>query len=270
MKIQEAIQQRHSTRTFTGEPLTDREAAVLKDAISNVRTPFCRSDDYTIRLVCMGDAADFKPETYGFISKAPAFLLLGVRPEAKARLGAAFALEKIVLFATSIGLGTCWIGGTFKAESFGVEGVMPEGQELEIVCPVGKPREPRFLERIGKAIMGSAHRKPFGKLFFNESFEEPLQADCSAISGALEMVRLAPSARNIQPWRVLVRDNGKSLEFYYLENGKFSMVDMGIALCHFSLALDEGVDYFFGRCDSADGLPKNLKYLLTAVPLNQP
>ena len=59
------------------------------------------------------------------------------------------------------------------------------------------------------------------------------------------MVRLAPSAVNKQPWRVVVADN--TAHFYLRRSKKFSgeskldmqMTDMGIALCHFELTAKE-------------------------------
>ena len=61
---------------------------------------------------------------------------------------------------------------------------------------------------------------------------------------ALEMVRLAPSAVNKQPWRMVVMDD---IVHFYLQRsknfraGKLDMqkIDMGIALCHFELMANE-------------------------------
>ena len=56
------------------------------------------------------------------------------------------------------------------------------------------------------------------------------------------MVRLAPSAVNKQPWRLLLKDN---VVHFYLKRSKgfchegkldMQMIDMGIALCHLELA----------------------------------
>lgn len=55
------------------------------------------------------------------------------------------------------------------------------------------------------------------------------------------MARLAPSAVNKQPWRIVVADNKAH---FYLKRSKgfghegkldMQMIDMGIALCHFAL-----------------------------------
>lgn len=60
----------------------------------------------------------------------------------------------------------------------------------------------------------------------------------------LEMVRLAPSAVNKQPWRMIVTE--EAVHFYLqrskgFSGGKLDMqkMDLGIALCHFELMAKE-------------------------------
>ena len=88
-------------------------------------------------------------------------------------------------------------------------------------------------------------RLAFEKLFFDGSFDKPLsQATAGKLGHALEMVRLAPSAVNRQPWRVVLEDH--AAHFYLLRSKSFGRgvldmqkIDMGIALCHFDLAAQE-------------------------------
>ncbi len=62
---------------------------------------------------------------------------------------------------------------------------------------------------------------------------------------ALELVRLAPSAVNRQPWRAVVCDD--TVHFYEKQGKGFvaangwdiQKVDVGIALCHFVCAMEE-------------------------------
>ena len=72
-----------------------------------------------------------------------------------------------------------------------------------------------------------------------------IREKAGAIAEALEMVRLAPSAVNKQPWRVVVADG---MAHFYLKRSKgvgherkidIQMVDIGISLCHFALAAEE-------------------------------
>ncbi|GAG20046.1 unnamed protein product, partial [marine sediment metagenome] len=60
----------------------------------------------------------------------------------------------------------------------------------------------------------------------------------------LEMVRLAPSAGNKQPWRVLKEKETEKFHFYVKSSQQkvyntFITVDVGIAICHFDLTAKE-------------------------------
>jgi len=259
--IRQAIRQRHSVRTFTDEALTPQQTRTLEAAIAATAvTPF--GSGFTLRLTQTGQASDMKPSTYGFISRAPAYLLLGTSDDAASQLAGAYALERVVLAATALGLGTCWIGGTFKAASFGSDALMPGGRRLRIVSPVGSAARPRLVERMGKAMMHSTRRNDFGELFFNGDFDTALAPDAfPAVGQALEMVRLAPSARNAQPWRAVVTDGGRRVDFFH-RPGAFTCFDMGIALCHFALSLPSAAA--FGRAGITYAVPSGLHYITSA------
>ena len=92
-------------------------------------------------------------------------------------------------------------------------------------------------------------RKPWDELFFDRGFDAPLAREAAGThAAALEMVRLAPSASNNQPWRIVREKGGGRFHFYiqrtknYRERWAFigtadlQRVDMGIAMCHFEAA----------------------------------
>ena len=62
---------------------------------------------------------------------------------------------------------------------------------------------------------------------------------------AFEMVRLAPSAVNKQPWRLVKSGNAvhfyekRSKGFISADGSDMQKIDMGIALCHFKKGLEE-------------------------------
>jgi hypothetical protein len=89
-------------------------------------------------------------------------------------------------------------------------------------------------------------RKPWTELFFREEFSRPLpREEAGVYEMPLEMVRLAPSASNKQPWRVLKK--GDAFHFYEARSVGYSdafpydiqRLDLGIALCHFDLTAVE-------------------------------
>ena len=84
------------------------------------------------------------------------------------------------------------------------------------------------------------------------------------------MVRLAPSAVNKQPWRVVLKD-GKA-HFYEKHNGGYvasdgwdlQKIDLGIALCHFAAAIEEcGKKAIFAVEDPGIEVPDGVQYIGT-------
>lgn len=158
-----------------------------------------------------------------------------------------YSFEAFILFALSCGLGTVWLGGTMNRNAFEEAMEMKEDEIMPCATPLGYiAKQMSVREKMMRKAVKSDERLPFETLFFDGSFEKPLTKEKAGILGIpLEMVRLAPSAVNKQPWRVVVIDN---LVHFYLKRskgfgkeGKLDMqeVDLGIALCHFDFAAKE-------------------------------
>ena len=122
---------------------------------------------------------------------------------------------------------------------------LQEGELLPTVSPVGYPAQQKsFTERMMRWGAGSDNRKPWSDIFFAGNFSQPLtQAQAGKYAEALENLRLAPSAGNKQPWRIL-RDAKQNTFHFYLSRAfgynslwhvSLQNIDMGIAMCHFAL-----------------------------------
>ncbi|MDE6810401.1 MAG: hypothetical protein K2J42_09995, partial [Muribaculaceae bacterium] len=172
MNILEAIKERRSVRSYTGESLTEVQRMNLKAAIADSYSPF--GGKVTIRLKEFDLRAGYKPSTYGMIKGATEFFLLGIGDDEASALSAGFRFERVVLRAWKIGLGTCWIAATFKGSDFERGQSWPDGETLKIISPVGVPASKSILEKITRFTAGSNNRKPFEKLFFDGSFDKPL------------------------------------------------------------------------------------------------
>ena len=147
-------------------------------------------------------------------------------------------------------LGTCWLGGTFNKKGFS-ERLGPEKDEIiPAVSPVGITFKKRSLkDSLIRQLAGSKYRKSWDRLFFEESFSDPLsEVDSGPYREPLEMARLAPSASNLQPWRVVKKKDRNIFHFFiqrtrYYQGGPgrvdLQLIDMGIALCHFGLTAEE-------------------------------
>jgi hypothetical protein len=137
------------------------------------------------------------------------------------------------------------------------------------VSPVGIISDKRNLRSsIVRTFAGSKKRKPWEKLFFSGSFLNPLEEpDSGTYMEALEMVRIAPSASNLQPWRI-IKETDKDVFHFFIDGSKYyqrrsvyqnlQYIDMGISLSHFELTASElGLK---GKWVVKDGIQENKDY----------
>jgi hypothetical protein len=195
--------------------------------------------------------------TYGFIKGATGFVVGAVTKADKDLEDFGYLMESIVLFATDLGLGTCWLGGTFTRSRFAERISASRAESLPALISVGiVASKPRRLDSIIRLGVSADRRLPWTRLFFDGGLGMPLSREAAgAYAVPLEMVRLGPSASNRQPWRI-VRDvdGGRSDWHFYLQRSRrygggaigrllgsadLPRVDMGIAMCHFELAAGE-------------------------------
>ena len=202
--------------------------------------------------------------TYGMIKGANLYILGAVKDEPGALEDLGYCMEKIILKATSLGLGTCWLGGTFRRSAFASKVNLAENELLPAVTPVGYAlEEVSTADKITRYTAGSNKRKPWDQLFSQADGNMPLpKEDAGQFADALEAVRMGPSASNRQPWRIVQEKEGiyhlflQENKLYNRLLGKIRIqnIDMGIAMCHFEMvAREKGlkgnwvVDKYTGR-----------------------
>lgn len=237
-QAENTIRMRRSVRTYADRQLDPATLGLLRRYIDGLTNPFGADVKIGILQKQMGDG-ERKLGTYGLIKGASTFLCLMVAPGERAFLGAGYAFEDLLLYATHLGLGTVWLAATFSRPDFVSELDLPDGFHFPAISPVGYTREKRFVERIMRNAIGSDRRKPWREIFFDGDFDTPLTvAGAGEYATPLEMLRLAPSAVNAQPWRVVkIAD---TFHFYVslknnasLSDVNIKHLDMGIAICHF-------------------------------------
>ena len=268
MTITEAIEKRKSIRNYTGVQLTQEHVALINDFISGLKIPF-DAPSVRINLIhTQQETGRIKLGTYGFVGGASDFLTLVFEKNSSFPLieeAAAYAFEQVILFCTELGLGTCWLGGSFSRKDFSEPVQLKSNEILRIVSPVGyiNPKI-RFTETIFGSKGKHLSRKPFESLFFQGDFNTPLSKEAAGIYGKpLEMVRIAPSANNQQPWRIIL--DGSNLHFYrHLSKIGFTAIDLGIALCHFEQTCKEsGIVGKFIILDNIAPEKKGEKYVIS-------
>ncbi|MGB7595677.1 MAG: nitroreductase family protein [Erysipelotrichaceae bacterium] len=246
----ELIKTRKSVRTYEDKKIDTNSLQTLKKFISEINKQSKIKARYVI-----ADNADTKKGTavklgtYGVISGADMFIVGIIDKDEKDTAEFGYQFEKIILCATDLGLSTCWLGGTFNKGSFERSVELGDNEIIPIVSPVGYGKGKRkLLESAMRSLAGSDQRKPWSEIFFNKDSSIALsESDAGNYALTLEMTRLAPSASNKQPWRVIMAHN--RFDFYLARTPGYGSLtfdlqknDVGIAMCHFELsALELGL-----------------------------
>lgn len=245
-----AIRIRVSCRTYDGKLPGEKTKERLRTFFrGNTSGPFGNALRFELIDLTEAEREELKSlGTYGVVRGASLFIAGAVRKGPRAMEDYGYGMERNILFATSLGLGTCWLGGTLNRAGFARK-IRMEGDELmPAISPVGYPAGTRSLtDRTFRFMAGSDRRKPWQEIFFDGRPGNPLtRENAGVLAEALEAVRLGPSASNRQPWRVVLE--GTSCHFFLQRTPgydkmtgeiKLQDVDMGIAQCHFELAAGE-------------------------------
>lgn len=270
INVKETIKRRVSTRSYEEKSLTKKDKRKLMDFNADLTNPF--NVDVRVQYISKDKGAeDVQLGTYGTIRGAKDFLAITVKDQPYAMEAVGYQFENLVLYATDMGLGTVWLAGTFNRKDFKNVIEISDEDLFPCICPVGYPGQKRsFIEKITRVSLGSKKRKEWDKLFFLDDFSKSLTKEgAGRYTDALDMLRLAPSATNAQPWAV-VKEGDKFHFFCNYKNSinndvkKIKHLDLGIALSHFhQTAMSDGLN---GKLEVADidfDVPENMHYIIT-------
>jgi len=175
--------------------------------------------------------------SYGRITGAPAYAaMIGTAssPAAPARVG--YTGEALILEATALGLGTCWVSGMFRRSEVEKSIVLSGRERIFAVTPIGLgERDFSFKEKLYVRAAGSRKRKALDEMIEGTP---PLPWQ----KKALEAARAAPSARNRQPWRFVLTPDSITVRWDSGRDGDRypKNLDCGIAMLHLELGARDG------------------------------
>ncbi len=276
--VTDLIRRRRSWRSYTGEPLSTALTGSINSFIASLDPPPFGSSIRIRLLEAAMPGRSRMPGTYGVIKGAKNVLAGVLTPSAMCFEDFGYSFESVILFCTQLRLGTCWMGGSLNRSHFGSLMGLEPSEILPVVSPVGKAADTRtLLDTIFAMGVGSKNRKPFRDLFFSHDLSTPMdEAGAGRYAEAFEMLRLAPSATNRQPWRVVAR--GETLHFFLARTPGYGRmfsgidlqrIDMGIAMFHFeSTARHRGMTGTWQDTDDARSItaPNGMEYRFSWVP----
>ncbi|MBP1568091.1 MAG: nitroreductase family protein [Oscillospiraceae bacterium] len=254
MDIFETIKTRRSVRTFDDTPLSEEHIEELKRFIPTITNPY----NIPVEFVLLDSNKNGLSSPV--ITGGHMYVAAKVKNVPHSEEAFGYAFEHLVLFAWSLGIGTTWIGGTFKRDVFEKAAGLSEDERMYCASPLGYPAKKMSVKEITmRTAIQADKRRPVSELFFENSFSEPLTKTDSGLADAIESVRLAPSAVNKQPWRVV--KCGNAFHFYVKHSrgfigdrtGDLQKIDVGIALNHFMLLTDGSLTVQDPKISAPDG-----------------
>jgi hypothetical protein len=269
------IEARYSVRNYIDKPIEKEKLDILKSFIEeNKKGPMGNEVTFHIIDASEYDKAELKSLiTYGMIKGSSTYVVGVVKPGEYAMEDFGYCMEKIILKATELGLGTCWLGGTFNRGGFAKKVNLSGEELLPSITPIGYTADKKTMkENIIRTLVGAKKRKKPEELFFSNNVGTSLNLDTiGAYAKVLEAVRIGPSASNKQPWRI-IKDSQNFYHIFSEEDEKYNNtfngikiqnIDMGIAMCHFELSAKElGITGQWVK-SKPEVEPGKLKYIVT-------
>lgn len=212
-RLSSAIPMRYSCRAYQGAPsLTDWAALSYvagRYAMPGARLILMRVGEalFTGTLLSMGKVTGCTAIAAVIVSAS----------EPRAKISAGILGEALCLEAVSMGLGCCWITGTYRKKLLSLP-LRPDEALLGIIA-LGTPEKPAKLQE--------RRRKPLERLCRGDPRLWPEELRMAA-----EAVQAAPSAMNMQPWEMSLEGSR-----FILDAPDRAQLDLGIALTHAELAL---------------------------------
>lgn len=226
--LKKAMEIRKSSRAYLHQSVDPDQLERLVSLAAEL------SDASGLRLVVVADDPDafhgFR-KSYGLFTGVRNYLVLAGNPQSPDFLEkAGYYGERWVLEATSLGLGTCWAGGSFDRKSLHVE--LKPDEDIALLVVFGVTGETQSLR--ARLIRKAIHRKGKGvEQLLNASDQPP-----NWVLEGMKYVAIAPSAAHRQP----VRFSCSGDQVMASVPGRFPMewVDLGIAKFHFEAAAGPG------------------------------
>lgn len=226
------LERRHSVRSYSLDPIPDQIKNTLRSEVTLIN-----SHEAGLNFQLTFD--DSKPfqgfrRSYGMFKNVTNYLSAIIDPTFEyAEERAGFFAEKLVLKMVEIGLGTCFVGGTFSREDLDPRVEVYEKVPFVVTFGYADAKNTSILGRLTSKI---AHRKDrqLGSFFKGSEQEKQMLVDAGIdVELALKAVKLAPSALNKQPVRLMCCDDAETFDLgAEVEDYSSNAVDLGIAKCN--------------------------------------
>lgn len=242
------LKQRHAVRSYTSEPLP-------KDAVNKLRAEISMTNSHESGLRFQLVFDDPEPlagwsRGYGVFSNPRNFMVAVVdKAAADVWERAGYFAERFAIKAVSLGLGTCFVSGTFDRDKIPAQ--LRAGETIAFIVLFGCPAEKT--RPVGKLMAKIAHIKSMKAEDFFEPRSQLAEAGASHhdLRDGLEAVACAPSAMNRRPVR-LYTDERNQVRAKVDGDKRDLLIDLGIAKFNYNYATET-------ECEWGNGAPLEIQ-----------
>ena len=198
------LQKRHSVRSYALEPLPDKTRDALRAEITDINT---HEAGLNFQLL-FNDSEPFRGFTrsYGMLRDVSNYLAAVIDPSYDFALErAGYFGEQFVMKCVDLGLGTCFVSGTFSRGNVSARVAVYE--ELPFLIPFGISADrPSWIARVSMKLAHKHEMTP--RDFFDGNDDEYAEAKRTFpwLDKALAAVACAPSALNRRPVRLSMKN----------------------------------------------------------------
>lgn len=211
MDISEAIKERHSVRAYTDKKIEGEVLFALENKIAEING----ESGLNVQLVLTEEKAfGGRMAHYGKFSGVKNYIAMVGKKGADLSEKVGYYGQKLVLFAQTLGLNTCWVALTYKKVKTAYK--IEEGEKLALVIAIGYG-----------ATQGVPHKSKSINAVSNAGEDSP-EWFVNGVKAAL----LAPTATNQQKFFFTLKDGEVTAKPGL---GFYAKVDLGIVKYHFEL-----------------------------------
>ncbi len=211
MDISEAIKERHSVRAYTDKKIEGEVLLALENKIAEING----ESGLNVQLVLNEEKAfGGRMARYGKFSGVKNYIAMVGKKGADLSEKVGYYGQKLVLFAQTLGLNTCWVALTYKKVKTAYK--IEEGEKLALVIAIGYG-----------ATQGVPHKSKSINAVSNAGEDSP-EWFVNGVKAAL----LAPTATNQQKFFFTLKDGEVTAKSGL---GFYAKVDLGIVKYHFEL-----------------------------------
>ena len=199
----------------------------------------------------------------GVMIKSPHYVSLQLNDDSECtEIYGAYYTEKLISRINDIGLEACWITLEHVEAHTRVKALGDLGKNTAYILAIGYP------PRKNPFTKGTTPSERMGvdKLVFQDVVENPIDMEVleeRRLDDLFYYVRFAPSSRNSQPWRFLLKNNKIKLLMIYCQPEELALIDAGVMMYYFeqmarSIGINREWKLLDGVCEGEIG---NYKYI---------